>query len=1241
MAIISDSIIRTSGYSGGVIALEDGRWLEGYTSYSDDAYKITYTVRDESGTAIPGTTTVVNGGETSTAGSYFSQTPATAALEGGGWALSWQYYNTDDNTVQYKIQAFDQYGTALLDAPLTLNGVTYDYYYYYYAARSTITALDGGGWVVTWAAQQTANSSYSDVYQQAFHADGSTYGSVQTVNSFTTYGQTSAVTTALENGGWVVTWLSEYQDGSGYGVYQQAYGADGVALAKGEQRVNTSTYNNQTGQQVTALPDGGWVVTWLSAHVGNTSIYQQVYSADGTPSETGEQRVNTHTADTKSAQKITVLDDGGWVVTWVSSGQDGSGSGIYQQSFGPDGLPRNGGEALVNTTTYSNQSAPVVAAIGNGAWVVVWQDASGGGSRIFQQVFNAHGEPIGEETIVSNHPTDGAYGTAPKIVLLGTGEWTVAWSGTYYGYSRSFELIGTAPEGTDQTITFNEDGTHHFTVADFGFSDLDSDDLVSVVITNVPANGLLTLNGVAVASGQSIAAADIGSLQWTPAPNANGNGLATLTFNLVDDGDTSFGGSTTSLAHTLTFNVNPVDDLPVAIDDAVTMEEGTTLVFDPLANDLEYDGEALTVSNLMSLSEYGEVSINEDGKLVINYTGPDLAAGETATLKFVYHAGDGHSKDPAYVVVTVNGVAEDDDDDNNAPTGQDSWVQMLEDRPITLGAHRFGFSDTDGHGLKAIIITELPGSGSLTLDGVAVSLNQEIAAADLGKLVWTPPANGYGYELASLSFKVVDDGGTTQGGSDTASGSNMLWFDVAQVNVAPITAADTATMDEGSTKIVDVLANDGNGDPAGLSVSLASVTSNNGQVSVTDDGKLSVVYTGRDLAVGETATISVTYFAYNGDHTTPGQATITVHGVAEDDDDDNNAPTASNSRIVVQEDGAVTLTASRFGFSDVDGHGLKAVIITAVPETGSLRLNGVAVTIDQQIAAADLSRLVWTPPANAHGDELAALSFKVVDNGGTVQGGADTSAQANTIIFDVASVNDAPVVVNDTAIMNEGSTLLVDALLNDSDADGDTLSISTVSVASNNATVTITEDGKLSITYTGVDLDPGQTAKVSLVYFATDGFSSNPGLVEVTVNGVREDGDPITGTKTADKIVGTEFGEYIYGLAGKDTINGGLGDDFINGGRGADRLIGGGGVDTFIFGPKSGKDTITDFTRSGAEADIIDLTAVAGIADFEDLVSNHLKKSGKLDTLIVLDADSSILVKGVKVGQFVEDHFAF
>ncbi|MDA9207879.1 hypothetical protein N9O61_03240, partial [Octadecabacter sp.] len=81
-------------------------------------------------------------------------------------------------------------------------------------------------------------------------------------------------------GGWVITWVSSEQDGSGDGIYAQAYNADGTTKG-GEVQVNTYTTSDQSNPQVTALNDGGWVITWQS--FGQDGNFLGVYSRSYIP----------------------------------------------------------------------------------------------------------------------------------------------------------------------------------------------------------------------------------------------------------------------------------------------------------------------------------------------------------------------------------------------------------------------------------------------------------------------------------------------------------------------------------------------------------------------------------------------------------------------------------------------------------------------------------------------------------------------------------------------------------------------------------------------------------------------------------------------------------------------------------------------------------------------------------------------------------------------------------------------
>ncbi len=97
------------------------------------------------------------------------------------------------------------------------------------------------------------------------------------------------------------------------------------------------------------------------------------------------------------------------------------------------------------------------------------------------------------------------------------------------------------------------------TASDFGFADVDiGDSLQQVMITDLPANGSLTLNGVAVTDDQVISKADIdaGLLAFAPDADASGAGYSSFNFKVHD------GTAFSDAQYGMTFDVTAVADSP-------------------------------------------------------------------------------------------------------------------------------------------------------------------------------------------------------------------------------------------------------------------------------------------------------------------------------------------------------------------------------------------------------------------------------------------------------------------------------------------------------------------------------------------------------------------------------------------------------------------------------------------------------------------------------------------------------
>ncbi len=153
---------------------------------------------------------------------------------------------------------------------------------------------------------------------------------------------------------------------------------------------------------------GGWKCTGrcrLSCHKGrrlSMELLEERTLLSVTPLS-DEQRVNEYTSNTQrlyeSGQAVAAMPDGGYVTTWTSENQDGSGMGVYARRFAADGSPL-GGEFLVNSTTMLGQQRSSVAGASDGSFVVVW-DSYGQDNLVlagvFGQRYDAQGQAVGGE----------------------------------------------------------------------------------------------------------------------------------------------------------------------------------------------------------------------------------------------------------------------------------------------------------------------------------------------------------------------------------------------------------------------------------------------------------------------------------------------------------------------------------------------------------------------------------------------------------------------------------------------------------------------------------------------------------------------------------------------------------------------------------------------------------------------------------------------------------------------------
>ena len=185
---------------------------------------------------------------------------------------------------------------------------------------SAAKKLTNDTFVVTWNGKVEGETNY-DIYAKIFSLSGAPISTNILVNEYTTYGQYSPVVASLSDGGFIVSWESEIQDGSYTGIYAQQFSADGTKIGS-EIRVNEITDGDQREPAVVGLDNGGWVIIWDHRNINSnpdtpSGVYAQLFDENGEPYDT--YKFITETRDGINYPGLMSLPDGGFIAYWRDS----------------------------------------------------------------------------------------------------------------------------------------------------------------------------------------------------------------------------------------------------------------------------------------------------------------------------------------------------------------------------------------------------------------------------------------------------------------------------------------------------------------------------------------------------------------------------------------------------------------------------------------------------------------------------------------------------------------------------------------------------------------------------------------------------------------------------------------------------------------------------------------------------------------------------------------------------------
>ncbi|MFY3300295.1 VCBS domain-containing protein, partial [Achromobacter xylosoxidans] len=433
--------------------------------------------------------------------------------------------------------------------------------------------------------------------------------------------------------------------------------------------------------------------------------------------------------------------------------------------------------------------------------------------------------------------------------------------------------------------------------------------------------------------------------------------------------------------------INGTNDAPTISGTATgaVKEDGTQTVTGQLAKaDVDVNDKHTWSLNNDGKGQYGTFTLDQSGKwtYVLDNNSAKvqaLAEGQKATDSITVTVDDGNGgKATQVITIDITGT-------NDAPTiGGTATGAVKEDGTLvttgqltktdvdTNDTHTWSVNN-EGKGQYGTFTVDQNGKWTYTLDNAST----KVQALKEG-------------ETVTDTIKVtVDDG---HGGTAvkeitvTVTGTN---------DIAKITGQSTGAVIEDKTLVTTGKLTVSDAD-AGQSALIAQTNvagkygtfsiDANGNWTYTLNNSLKVV---QDLPPG--AVLKETFEVVSADGTGKQLITVDVIGT-------NDAPVAADNATSVDAGSSHTFTAAEFNFNDgAEGNQLDSVIITRLPTDGTLTLNGQAVSVNTVVSAADIAagKLVYTPSASG---QDTSFGFQVRDDGGTANGGKDTSGDYNFAI---------------------------------------------------------------------------------------------------------------------------------------------------------------------------------------------------------------------------------------------------
>ncbi|MBD2410859.1 hypothetical protein FACHB389_00145 [Nostoc calcicola FACHB-389] len=1075
--------------------------------------------------------------------------PTVAMDADGDFVVSWTSYGQDGSGFGIYAQRYNSAGIPQGNEFKVNTSTSGD------QINPTVAIDATGDFVISWQSQD--ESGYG-IYAQRYNSAGVAQGNEFKVNTYSTNDQINPTVAMDADGDFVISWASNGQDGSGYGIYAQRYNSAGVAQGN-EFKVNTYISSSQNNPTVAMDAAGDFVISWQSYYQEASSysyygIYAQRYNSAGV-AQGNEFKVNTYTNRNQMNSTVAMDATGNFVISWQSLGQDGSSDGIYAQRYNNTGVAQ-GNEFKVNTYTSSSQNSPTVAInANNGDFVISWASNGQDGSSygIYAQRYNSAGVAQGNEFKVNTY-TDNSQ-DSPAVAMAGNGEFVISWQSLYQDgsnngvYAQLYNSSNVAPTITPSSasaLAYTENAT---TAIDSGItvSDTDSANLSSATVSITSgfisgqdtlaftaqngitgsydsSTGVLTLTGSStVANYQTV----LRSITYTNSSDNPTTTPRTVSF-VVND------GTANSTAVTRNINITAVNDAPVATatNSALAYTENATIAIDSGITVSDIDSANL-VSATVSISSgfvSGEDTLaftNQNGISgsynsstgVLTLTGTSSIANYQTALRSITYTNS--SQNPNLTLRTVSFVVNDGTANSIAVT-RNINITAVNDAPVATATN------------SALAYTE---NATIAIDsGITIS---DVDSTNLASAT-VSISSGFVSGQDTLAFtnqNGISGSYNSSTGVLTLTGSSTVAnYQAALRSITYNNSSDSPTT---TPRTISFLVNDGSSNSTAVTRNINITAVNDAPVAVTTNSALN--YTeNATTAIDSAITLS------DLDSTNLASATVSI-----------------SSGFVSGED--------ILAFTNQNG-----ITGSYNSSTGVLTLTGSSTVANYQAA---LRSITYNNSSDNPTTTPRTISFLVND------GSSNSTAVTRNI--NITAVNDAPVVAN--PITDQATT--IDTTFNFAlpantftDVDTENLTYTAILENGNSLPSWLTFNGT---TFSGTPTT-NNVGTLSIKVIASDGTTSIDDVFVLTITDPNNPAfNTINGTSSGDKISGTQIKDFISGLLGNDsliglgdndTLDGGDGNDTLDGGTGNDSLIGGKGNDTYIV------DSLSDVIIEGLNA---------------------------------------------------------